>query len=123
DLVARRKRIDDRRFPGAGARGGKNDHRAAGPEHFLAAVEYRLGKLGECRTAMVDDRHIHGAEHAVRHRARSRNLQKMASLMGHRFLISPVAKHIAFTLSSLNRQIVYIFVIDDHPINSIWSGP
>ena len=71
---------------------------------------------------MVDDRHIHGAEHAVRHRAWSRNLQKMASLVGHGLLTSPVAKHIAFTLSSLNRRIVYIFVIDGHPINGIWSG-
>ena len=34
--------------------------------------------------AMIDDRHVHGAEHAIRHRARAGNLQEMASLMrGH----------------------------------------
>ena len=86
-MIARRQRIDDRRFPGAGARRGKDDDRAGGLEDLLAALEYRLGKLGEFGAAMVDDRHVHGAEHAIRHRARAGNLQKMASLMlGHDFL-------------------------------------
>ena len=80
-LVARRQRIDDRRFPGAGARRRKDDDRPGGLEDLLATLEHRLAELGELRAAMVDDRHIHGAEHAIRHRARTGNLQKMASLM------------------------------------------
>ena len=87
DLVARRQRVDDRRFPGAGARRGKNDDRAGGLEDLLAAFEHRLGELGELRAAVVDDRHVHGAEHAIRHRAGAGNLQKMASLvLRHGFL-------------------------------------
>jgi hypothetical protein len=36
---------------------------------------------------MVDHRHVHGAEHAIRHWAGAGNLQKMASLMlRHDFL-------------------------------------
>src|SRR5258708_38227167 len=78
----------DGRFPGAGARRGKNDDRSGCLEDFLAALEYPLGELGEFGAAMVDDRHVHGAEHAIRHRARARNLQKMASLvLGHGFLV------------------------------------
>jgi hypothetical protein len=75
-----------------------------GPEVFdlLAAVEYRLAELGKLRATMVDDGHVHDAEHAIRHRARPRNLQKMAPLMlGHR--IPPwIAPNIAFNLCSLN---------------------
>ena len=80
-LVAGRQRVDDRRLPGAGARRGKDDHRAGGLEDLLAALEHRLAELGEFGAAVVDDRHVHGAEHAVRHRAGPGNLQEMASLM------------------------------------------
>ncbi len=48
-----------------------------------------LAEFGELGAAMVDDRHVHGAQHPVRHRARTGNLQKMASLvLGHGFLVS-----------------------------------
>ena len=40
-----------------------------------------LAEFGEVGAAMVDDRHIHGAQHAIRHRARARNLQEMLSLV------------------------------------------
>jgi len=81
DLIARRQRIDDRRFPGAGARRGKNDDRSGGFEDFLATIEYGLAEFGEFGAAMVNDRHVHGPQHAVRHRAWAGNLQEMASLM------------------------------------------
>ena len=89
DLVAGRQRIDDRRFPGAGTGGGKNDDRPRGLEDLLAPLEDGLAEFGELGAAVVDDRHIHGAEHAVRHRAGAGNLQEVASLvLGHRFLLS-----------------------------------
>ena len=50
-------------------------------EDLLAALEHRLAECGELGAAVVDDRHVHGAEHPVRHRARAGNLQEMASLM------------------------------------------
>src|SRR5882724_10735022 len=101
-LVARRKRIDDRRFPGAGARGWKNDDRSAGPKDFLAAVEYRLAEFGELRASMVDNRHVHGPEHAIRYRARPGNLQEMASL-GHEFLVCFGSQNnIAFIFYDIN---------------------
>src|SRR3982074_2291313 len=42
DLVAWGQRIDDRGFPGAGARRWENNDRSRGLEDFPAAVEYRL---------------------------------------------------------------------------------
>ena len=54
--VAGRQRIDQRRFPGAGAGRGVDDDRIGGLENGLDAVEAALGELGEFRAAMVDDR-------------------------------------------------------------------
>ena len=45
---------------------GKHDHRALGLEDLLAAFEHGLAEFGELGAAMVDDRHVHGAEHAIR---------------------------------------------------------
>src|ERR1700682_6605719 len=88
-LVARRERVDDRGFPGASARGRKNDDRSGGLEDFLAAFENHLCQFGKCRTAVVDHRHVHGPEHAIGDRARTGNLKKVASLMlRHDFLHS-----------------------------------
>jgi hypothetical protein len=114
-LVARRQRIDDRRLPGAGAGGRKNDDRAGSLEDFLAAFENRFAELGKRLAAVVDDRHVHGAEHPIRHRARAGNLQKMASLMRHGFLTRLLARNIAFIFAGFNRQIVYTFLIDGTP--------
>jgi DNA-binding GntR family transcriptional regulator len=68
---------------------------------------------------MVDDRHIHGAEHAIGHRAWAGNLQEMASLvLSHGSLISSDLSsigHIAFNLSDINQIIVCNFLIDGLP--------
>src|SRR5882757_2009406 len=58
---------------------------------------------------MVDDRHVHGAEHAIRHRARPGNLQEMASL-GHEFLAySGSQSNIAFIFCDINQNIEFNF--------------
>ena len=75
-LVAGRQRVDQRAFPGAGAGRGVDDHRIAGLEDGLDAFEAFLSELGEFRPAVVDDRRVHRAQHAVRQRGRSRNMQK-----------------------------------------------
>ena len=75
--VARRQRIDQRRFPGAGAGRGVDDDRIGGLENGLDAVEAALGELGEFGTAVVDDRRIHRAEHAVGQRRRPWDLQEV----------------------------------------------
>jgi hypothetical protein len=50
-------------------------------EHGLAALENLLAELGEFEAAMVDDRHVHGAQHAIRDRARAGNMQEMTTLL------------------------------------------
>jgi hypothetical protein len=51
---------------------------------------------------MVDDRHVHGAKHAIRHWAWPGNLQKMAALT-HEFLTrSGLVDSIAFTFCDIN---------------------
>ena len=54
--VAGRERVDQRRFPGAGAGRGIDDDRIGGLEDGLDAFEHALGELGEFRSAVVDDR-------------------------------------------------------------------
>src|SRR6202011_2535139 len=76
-----RERVDDRGLPGARARGRKDDHWSRRLEDLLGALENRLGEVGEIRTAVIDDGHVHGAEHAIRNRARPRNLEEVAPLM------------------------------------------
>ncbi len=75
--VAGRERIDQGAFPGAGAGGGVDDHRVGGLEDGLDAVEAALGELGEFRPAMVDDRRIHGPQHAVGKWRGAGNMQEM----------------------------------------------
>ncbi len=77
--VAGRERVDQRRFPGAGARRGIGDYRIGGLENGLDAVEALLRELGEFRPAVVDHRGVHRPQHAVGQRGRSRNLQEVAS--------------------------------------------
>ena len=86
--VAGRQRVDQRRFPRAGAGRGVDDDRVGGLEDGLDAFEAALGELGEFRTAMVDDRRVHGAQDAVGQRRRPRNLQEVAAdgargVLGH----------------------------------------
>jgi len=75
--VAGRQRIDQRRFPGAGAGRGIDDDRIGGLENGLDAVEAALGELGEFRAAMVDDRRIHRPQDAVGQRGRPWDLQEV----------------------------------------------
>ena len=78
-MVARRQRIDQRRFPGAGA-GGRIDYDVAlGLENPLHAGQAFLAKFGEFGSAMIHGRAIHGAEHPVRDVGRPGDLQKMAT--------------------------------------------
>ena len=89
-LVAGRERVDDRGLPGARARGRKDEDRSGCLEDFPAAFENRLRQFGKSRTAVIDHRHVHGPEHAIRNGARAGNLKEMASLMlGHGFLRFP----------------------------------
>ena len=86
--IAGRERVDQRRFPGAGAGRGVNDDRVGGLENRLDAVERAARDLGELRSAMIDERRIHGAQNAVGDRRRPRDLQEMTaggtrSVFGH----------------------------------------
>ena len=83
-LVARLQRVDDRRFPGAGAGRRIDDHRLLGLEHPLHAGEHRKTDLGELRTAMIEAGHVHGPQHPVGDVGRSWNLKEMPSgVHGH----------------------------------------
>ena len=83
-LVAGLQRIDEGRLPGAGAGRRVDDDRLLGAKHPLHGRQHGMTDLGEFGTAMVHGRHVHGAQHPVRHVGRSRNLQKMPSSMhGH----------------------------------------
>src|SRR5687768_17481693 len=78
--VARRQRVDERRFPGAGAGRGIDHHFALRAlEHALHPGKAILADVGEVRTAMVDGGEIDGAQHAVGHVGRSRDLQQVAA--------------------------------------------
>ncbi len=47
--IARRQRVDQRRFPRAGARRGIDDDRMPGLKHVLHPLEHLLAELGELR--------------------------------------------------------------------------
>src|SRR6185437_7074252 len=78
-LVAGRERVGERRFPGAGAGGGEDDHGTLGAEDPLDAGDGGFGELGELRTSMVDGRPIDGAQNPVWNVGRAGDLQKMPS--------------------------------------------
>ena len=83
-LVAGLQRIDDRRLPGAGTGRRIDDHRLLGAEHPLHRPQHRVSDFGEFGAPVVHGRHVHRAQHPVRHVGRSGNLQKMPSSMhGH----------------------------------------
>src|SRR5258707_474848 len=77
--VAGRERVDERGFPCAGASGGIDDDRIGGLEDGLDAFETVFGELGEFRPAVVDDRRVHGPQHAVGQRRRPRNVKEVAA--------------------------------------------
>jgi hypothetical protein len=77
--IAGRQRIGQRRFPGAGAGRREHDHRLRGLEDGLDAFEHAPGELDEFRAALVDERHVDRAQHAVGHGRRSGDLQEMTS--------------------------------------------
>jgi hypothetical protein len=79
DCVARRQRVDQRGLPGAGARGGKDDHRPIRPEYALQAGQRRAAEIGEARPAMIDRRLGDGAQHASGNVGRTGNLEKVAA--------------------------------------------
>ena len=77
--VVGRERVDERGFPRAGASRGVDDHRIGGLEDGLDAFETVFGELGEFRPAMVDDRRVHGPQHAVGQRSRPRDVKEVAA--------------------------------------------
>ena len=77
--VAGRQRVHQRRLPRAGAGRGVDDDGIGGLEDGLDAVETTLGELGEVRPAVIDDRRVHRAQHAVGQRGRARNLEEVAA--------------------------------------------
>jgi hypothetical protein len=73
-LVARRARIGEGRFPGAGAALRINhDLAVPGLENLLEVFEQRQSQLGKVRGTMVLHDDMHGAQDAIRHIGRSRN--------------------------------------------------
>src|SRR5262249_52286426 len=106
-LVARRERVDDRCLPRTGSRGGKDDDRAGSLKDLLTSPENSLGQFAELHAAVVDDRHVHRAEHPVWHRAWAWNLQKMTSLVLHPGLLCGSWQIIAFNLQAIKNIIVY----------------
>ena len=84
--VAGRERVDEGGFPRAGAGRGVDDDRIGGLEDGLHAFEGALGELAELRSAVVDDRGVHGAQNAIRKRRRPGNLQEMTAGIAGRIL-------------------------------------
>ncbi|KAG0931500.1 hypothetical protein G6F31_016766 [Rhizopus arrhizus] len=93
--VARRQRVDQRRFPRAGARRRKNDHGGLRLEDLLDSRQHGQPQRAELRPSMVDGGLIDGPQHAVRHIRRPRNLQEMPAgrmgVQGYTPMIEPQA--------------------------------
>ena len=64
-FIAGIERIDQRRFPSAGAGSCVNDHGIVGLEDGLDAFEAMFGQYGEFGAAMVDGRVVDGAQNPV----------------------------------------------------------
>ncbi|MCY1521370.1 hypothetical protein D9M68_561810 [compost metagenome] len=75
--VAGRQRIDQRGLPGARAGRGKDHHGRLRLEHLLDAAQHRQPQRAEYRSAVIDGGLVDGAQDAVGHIGRPRNLQKM----------------------------------------------
>jgi hypothetical protein len=77
--VAGRERVDQRRFPGAGARRRIDHHRMARLENLLHFGEHLPAECAELGPAMIDRRQAHRPQNAIGHRARPGDLQEMAA--------------------------------------------
>jgi hypothetical protein len=76
--VSRRKRINNRSLPSAGAAGGVNKYVAlAHPEDRFHALETLAPELGKLWSTVIDCGSIDGPKDSIRHIGRSRDLQKM----------------------------------------------
>ena len=84
DLVARRQRVHQRRFPRAGSGRGIDDHRALGVEDALQARQDLLGQLREVGPAVIEGGPIDRAQHPVGHVGRAGDLEEVApAAKGH----------------------------------------
>src|SRR5439155_463501 len=85
--VARRERVDERRLPGAGARGGIDHDGRPGLEHGLEPFEDLQPHGAELGAAMIHRGAVDRAQNAVGHVGRPGDLQEMASApVGHDLL-------------------------------------
>src|SRR5262249_15025379 len=96
------QRIDERRFPGAGAGRRPDDHGIGGLEDGLDALEDPFGDLREFGPAMIDDRSINRAQNAIRNGRRSRNLQEMTAWVARGILGHVVGRPFAFRVAGMN---------------------
>jgi len=87
DALARRERVDERGFPGAGARGGIDHDGRAGLEHFFQPLEDLQPHGAEIGATVVHRSAVDRAQNAVGDVGRPRDLQEMASApVGHDLL-------------------------------------
>ena len=77
--LARRQRVDQRRFPRAGPRGGVDHHGPGGADHPPHSAQHGAPQFGEAGSAMVDGRFGDRPQHAIGHVGRARNLQEVAA--------------------------------------------
>ena len=75
--IAGRQRVDERRFPCAGARRWIHDDRAGGLKHSLQAGRASRARRGKRRAAMIDRRLRDGAQDAIGHVGRPGNLEEV----------------------------------------------
>ena len=78
-----RQRVDERRFPRAGAGGGEHHDRLRGLEDTLQPVEHGPAERRELRAPVIDGRLRHRAEHAIRRVGGTGNLEKVAAAPMH----------------------------------------
>ena len=71
------KRVHQRRLPRAGGRGGEDEDGAVGLEDRLQLFEHAQGEFRELRTAVVDDRPVHGAPDPLRYVGGAGELEKV----------------------------------------------
>ena len=96
--VAGRERVDERRFPRAGARARIHDDGAAGLKDALQALDRLTAERGERGSAMIDGRLRDGAQHAVRHVGRTRNLEEVSTAFHANELITNGCKAVTSDL-------------------------
>ena len=81
--VAGAQRIGENRLPRAGAGRREDEHLTdGGLEDLLQVLEQRQSQLREQSAAVVLHRPVHGAENAVRHIGRARNMKEVTAWHG-----------------------------------------